>query len=158
MAEHTPVCDFGWKAPDFKLPGVDGKTYSLADLKGPNGTLVMFICNHCPYVKAVIDRIVRDAKALEPLGVNTVAICANDATTHPDDSFDNMKRLRPRSTASPFPISTTRAKRSPAPMTPSVRPTSTASTAISNCNIAAGSTQAAGSPPPPMSAATCSRR
>jgi peroxiredoxin len=91
MAEHTPVCDFGWKAPDFELPGVDGKTYSLADLKGPNGTLVMFICNHCPYVKAVIDRIVRDAKALAPLGVSAIAICANDATTHPDDSFDNMK-------------------------------------------------------------------
>ncbi len=91
MAEHTPICDFGWKAPDFTLPGVDGKTYSLAGLKGPKGTLVMFICNHCPYVKAVIDRVVRDAKALQTLGVTTVAICANDATTHPDNSFDNMK-------------------------------------------------------------------
>jgi len=91
MAEHTPVCDFGWQAPDFTLPGVDGKAYSLEDLKGPNGTLVMFLCNHCPYVKAVIDRIVRDVKALEPFGVKAVAICANDATTHPDDSFDNMK-------------------------------------------------------------------
>jgi len=93
VAEHTPICDFGWKAPSFTLPGVDGKTCSLDELKGPNGTLVMFICNHCPYVKAVIDRIVRDADALEPLGINTVAICANDATTHPDDSFDNMKRF-----------------------------------------------------------------
>jgi len=93
VAEHTPICDFGWKAPSFTLPGVDGKTYSLDELKGPNGTLVMFICNHCPYVKAVIDRIVRDADALKPLGINTVAICANDATTHPDDSFDNMKRF-----------------------------------------------------------------
>jgi peroxiredoxin len=91
VAEHTPVCDFGWKAPSFTLPGVDGKTYSLEELKGPNGTLVMFICNHCPYVKAVIGRIVRDANELEALGVNTVAICSNDATTHPDDSFDNMK-------------------------------------------------------------------
>jgi len=91
MAEHTPVCDFGWKAPSFTLPGVDGKTYGLEDLRGPNGTLVMFICNHCPYVKAVIDRIVRDAGALKALGVNTVAICANDAVTHPDDSFDHMK-------------------------------------------------------------------
>lgn len=93
MAEHTSVCEFGWKAPQFTLPGVDGKTYSLEALKGANGTLVMFICNHCPYVKAVIDRVVRDAKALAPLGVNTVAICSNDVTTHPDDSFDNMKRF-----------------------------------------------------------------
>jgi peroxiredoxin len=91
VAEHTPICDFGWKAPSFTLPGVDGKTHSLEELKGPNGTLLMFICNHCPYVKAVIDRIVRDAGALKALGVNTVAICSNDATTHPDDSFDNMK-------------------------------------------------------------------
>lgn len=93
MAEHTPVCDFGWKAPAFTLPGVDGKTYSLEELKGPNGTLVVFICNHCPYVKAVIDRLVRDATALKALGVNTVAICSNDATTHPDDSFDKMKEF-----------------------------------------------------------------
>ena len=91
MAEHTPICDFGWKARDFTLPGVDGKTYSLEGLRGPKGTLVMFICNHCPYVKAVIDRVVRDADALKALGINTVAICANDATTHPDDSFANMK-------------------------------------------------------------------
>lgn len=91
MAEHTPVCDFGWKAPAFMLPGVDGKTYSLEKLKGPNGTLVVFICNHCPYVKAVIDRLVRDATDFQALGVNTVAICSNDATAYPDDSFDNMK-------------------------------------------------------------------
>jgi len=91
MAEHTPICDFGWKAPGFTLAGVDGKPHSLEDLKGPNGTLIMFICNHCPYVKAVIDRVVRDAKALETRGVNTIAICSNDAAAHPDDSFDNMK-------------------------------------------------------------------
>jgi len=93
VAEHPPVCDFGWKAPSFTLPGVDGKTHALKDLKGPKGTLIMFICNHCPYVKAVIDRVVRDAKELAALGVNTVAICSNDATTHPDDSFANMKRF-----------------------------------------------------------------
>ena len=91
MAEHTPVCDFDWKAPGFTLPGVDGKTYSLEELKGPNGTLVVFICNHCPYVKAVIDRLVRDATELKARGVNAVAICSNDATTHPDDSFEHMK-------------------------------------------------------------------
>ena len=68
MAEQTPICDFGWKAPSFTLPGVDGKTYSLDQLRGPNGTLVMFICNHCPYVKAVIDRIVRDVDELRAAG------------------------------------------------------------------------------------------
>jgi peroxiredoxin len=91
MPETTPVCDFGWKAPDFTLPGVDGRTHSLAQLKGDSGTLVMFICNHCPYVKAVIDRIVRDANALQGLGVRAIAISSNDVTTHPEDSFDNMK-------------------------------------------------------------------
>jgi peroxiredoxin len=91
MAERPPICDFGWKAPDFSLIGVDGTTHTLGELKGPKGTLVAFICNHCPYVIAVIDRIVRDARDLEALGVSTVAICSNDATTHPDDSFDNMK-------------------------------------------------------------------
>ena len=93
MAEHTPVCDFGWKAPDFTLPGVDGMTYSLEGLRGPKGTLVMFICNHCPYVKAVIDRVVRDANDLKSLGVNAVAISANDVEHYPEDSFDNMKRF-----------------------------------------------------------------
>ena len=96
MAERPPVCDFGWKAPDFSLIGVAGKTHTLDELKGPKGTLVAFICNHCPYVIAVIDRIVRDARDLEALGVSTVAICSNDATTHPDDSFDNMKTFASR--------------------------------------------------------------
>jgi peroxiredoxin len=93
MAAETPVCEFGWKAPSFTLPGVDGKTYSLADVRGDKGTLVMFICNHCPYVKAVIDRIVRDVKELEAHGIKAVAISANDAEHYPDDSFDNMKRF-----------------------------------------------------------------
>jgi peroxiredoxin len=93
MAEKTPVCDFGWKAPAFTLPGVDGKAHSLEGLRGPKGTLVMFICNHCPYVKAVIDRIVRDADALKAHGVSAVAISANDVVHYPEDSFDNMKRF-----------------------------------------------------------------
>jgi peroxiredoxin len=93
MAEKTPVCDFGWKAPPFALPGVDGKTYRLEDLRGPKGTLVMFICNHCPYVKAVIDRIVRDTDALKAHGVSAVAISANDVVHYPEDSFANMKRF-----------------------------------------------------------------
>jgi len=93
VAEQTPLCNFGWKAPDFALPGVDGKTYGLDDVKGENGTLVMFICNHCPYVKAVIDRAVCDARELEAYGINTVAICSNDAEHYPEDSFANMKRF-----------------------------------------------------------------
>lgn len=89
---ETPVCDFGWQAPDFSLPGVDGKTYRLGDVAGPNGLLVMFICNHCPYVKAVIQRIVRDVAELKTLGVGAIAIMANDPADYPEDSFDNMKR------------------------------------------------------------------
>jgi peroxiredoxin len=102
MAAETPICNFGWKAPDFTLPAVDGKTYSLDELKGANGTLVAFICNHCPYVQAVIDRIVRDAKELEAYGVNTVAISSNDVVDYPEDSFDNMKRFA-KAHGFPFP-------------------------------------------------------
>ena len=94
MAEKTPVCDFGWKAPAFTLPGVDGKTYSLEDLRGPKGTLVMFICNHCPYVKAVIDRIVRDTDALKAHGVSTVAISANDVVHYPEELLRQHEALR----------------------------------------------------------------
>ncbi len=93
MAATPPVCDFGWQAPGFDLPATDGRRYTLADIYGPNGTLVMFICNHCPYVLAVLDRILRDARDLQALGIGVAAICSNDATTHPDDSFDNMKKL-----------------------------------------------------------------
>ena len=92
MAATPPVCDFGEKAPDFELPATDGRRYRLADLKGPKGTVVVFMCNHCPYVKAVIDRLIRDAKDLATLGVNTIAICSNDATSYPADSFENMRR------------------------------------------------------------------
>ena len=93
MAEETPICDFGWKAPPFTLPATDGKTYSLEALRGKNGTLVMFICNHCPYVKAVIDRIVRDCEELRGLGVGAVAISSNDVVHYPEDSFANMRRF-----------------------------------------------------------------
>jgi peroxiredoxin len=93
LAEHTPICNFGWKAPSFSLPGVDGKTYSLDGLKGENGTLLMFICNHCPYVKAVIDRIVRDCRDLEAQGIRSLAIMSNDVNQYPEDSFENMKRF-----------------------------------------------------------------
>jgi peroxiredoxin len=91
MAALPPLCDFGWKAPDFSQRGVDGKTYTLESLRGPKGTLVAFICNHCPYVKAVIGRLVNEATELQRLGVATVAICSNDPVSHPSDNFDNMK-------------------------------------------------------------------
>jgi peroxiredoxin len=92
LATTPPVCNFGEKAHDFTLPATDGRTYSLSDLKGPNGTLIVFMCNHCPYVKAVIDRLIRDANDLKALGVNTIAISSNDATAYPADSFENMRR------------------------------------------------------------------
>ena len=102
MSETSPLCAFGWKAPDFRLPATDGRTTTLADVHGPKGTLVMFICNHCPYVQAVIDRIVRDARDLESLGVRSVAISSNDAASYPEDSFPRMKTLA-RLHAFPFP-------------------------------------------------------
>ncbi len=95
-AIETPICDFGWKAPDFTLPATDGRILGYADIAGPNGTLVMFICNHCPFVKAIVDRMIRDARDLQPLGIGVAAICANDAQTYPEDSFDNMKALAER--------------------------------------------------------------
>jgi peroxiredoxin len=93
MAAVPPVCDFGWKAPAFTLPSTDGRVLSLDEIRGPNGTLVMFICNHCPYVLAVIDRIVRDAAELAGHGIGVAAICSNDAEAYPADSFDNIKRM-----------------------------------------------------------------
>lgn len=94
MAAATPpICDFGWKAPSFTLPATDGRTLSLSDVQGPKGTLVMFICNHCPFVLAVLDRIVRDSRDLQGIGVGVAAICSNDAESHPADSFENMRKM-----------------------------------------------------------------
>ena len=90
---ETPVCEFGKAAIDFSLPGVDGKTWTLHDCKGENGLLVMFICNHCPYVKAVRDRIVRDTNELLQYGVKSVAIMSNDPSLYEEDSFENMKKV-----------------------------------------------------------------
>ena len=91
VAATPPVCDFGWKAADFALEGVDGETRTLATVRGPKGLLVMFICNHCPYVRSVIDRLVSEAKALQAEGIGVVAIMSNDSEDYPEDSFDNMK-------------------------------------------------------------------
>lgn len=91
MALETPICAFGWKAVEFRLPGTDGKTHSLADVAGPKGTLIMFICNHCPYVKASIDRIVEDCKVLQREGIGVAAIMSNDTVAYPEDSFRNMQ-------------------------------------------------------------------
>ena len=90
-AMTTPVCDFGWKAVDYRLEGTDGRIYTLADCAGERGTLVMFLCNHCPFVKAVIDRIVRDVAALAGHGIGAAAIMPNDTGAYPADSFENMK-------------------------------------------------------------------
>tara|TARA_X000001036_G_scaffold196824_1_gene185428 strand:+ start:56 stop:610 length:555 start_codon:yes stop_codon:yes gene_type:complete len=86
----TPICDFGKKAENFKLKSTDNKILSLDDIKGNKGTLIMFICNHCPYVKAVIQDIVSDCKELEKYGISSVAICSNDVKNYPEDSFDKM--------------------------------------------------------------------
>ena len=94
VALETPICDFGWKAPEFNLIGIDNKYYSFQDIKGTNGTLVMFICNHCPYVKSVIHRIVEDVTTLKEKGIGVIAIMSNDVNDPKygeEDSFENMK-------------------------------------------------------------------
>ena len=90
---ETPVCESGLKAFDFELPGVDGNNWSLNQCVGENGLLVMFICNHCPYVKSIRDRLVRDTLELRDLGINSVAIMSNDPTEYEEDSFENMKAV-----------------------------------------------------------------
>ena len=96
MGSIPPVCDFGWKAVDATLPGIDGKLHSIFGASGANGLVVAFICNHCPYVKAVIQRIVRDANDLKPHGIGFLAISSNDAAAYPEDSFANMKAFAER--------------------------------------------------------------
>ncbi len=91
MAATPPICEFGWKAVDFSLEGIDGKTYSLAEVAGPQGTLIVFMCNHCPYVRAIAGRLAEEAKALAALGIGVAGINANDPTSYPEDSFENMK-------------------------------------------------------------------
>ena len=90
MPIKTPVCDFGKKAENFELKSTENKLISLNDIKGENGTLIMFICNHCPYVKAIIKDVVEDCTKLNDLGINSVAICSNDPINYPEDSFEKM--------------------------------------------------------------------
>ena len=99
---ETPVCDFGLPAIEFELPGVDGSLWTLDKCRGDKGLLVMFICNHCPYVKAILDRLVRDTLELQKSGINSVAIMSNDPTDYPEDSFENMRKIS-ADNAFPFP-------------------------------------------------------
>ncbi|MDD2665172.1 MAG: thioredoxin family protein [Dechloromonas sp.] len=92
VALNPPVCEFGRPAIDFDLPCTDGRRYTLADCRGPNGLLVMFICNHCPYVRAIIDRLIRDCRELAGLGIGCVAIMSNDVAAYPEDSPEHMQR------------------------------------------------------------------
>jgi peroxiredoxin len=95
MAAEAPQADLGFAAPAFTLPGTDGRHHSLEQLRGARGTVVAFICNHCPYVKAILPRLVRDARDLAALGVNVIGINANDATAYPEDSLERMVALAP---------------------------------------------------------------
>ena len=104
---NPPVCDFGWQAPDFNLPDFnpifgDGRLVSRDLAMGKNGLLVMFICNHCPYVKAILPRLIADVRELKMLGVNTVAIMSNESTDYPEDSLENMQKIA-REMDFPFP-------------------------------------------------------
>ena len=93
MAAIPPICDFGWQPPAFSLPSTDGTLITLDDVRGPKGTMVAFICNHCPYVLSIVDRLVATANDLQKEGIGFVAICANDADVYPDDSFPNMVKF-----------------------------------------------------------------
>ena len=99
---QTPVCAFDTPAPDFTLPGVDGRVWTRDQCRGERGLLVMFICNHCPYVQAVRERLVRDVKDLQALGIGCVAIMSNDPADYPEDSFQDMQRVA-REFGYPFP-------------------------------------------------------
>ena len=90
---NPPVCDLNWQAPNFDLTATDGARHNLQQSMGKNGLLVMFICNHCPYVKAILPRLIADVRELQTLGVNTVAIMSNDPSEYPEDSFKNMRKI-----------------------------------------------------------------
>jgi peroxiredoxin len=103
MAIETPPAELGAPCPDFRLPGVDGRTYARDDFAGSKVLVVMFICNHCPYVKAVEDRLIGLAREYGPRGVQLVGVCSNDAVTYPDDAFDKLAtRWRERNYGFPY--------------------------------------------------------
>jgi hypothetical protein len=141
---------------NFALKGIDGKIYTLANVRGPKRTLIVFICNHCPYVKASIGRIVTEAKALREIGIGTITIMPNDTDTNHEDSFDNMKEFAAEHGFT-FPTLSTRRRTWREPMALNACPTSSASTRKMNCNIAGGSTRRAYSLRH-MFAATCSKQ
>jgi peroxiredoxin len=93
VSQETPICDFGKAAIDFSLPGIDHKLWTLEECLGSKGLLVMFICNHCPYVKAIRERLVRDTRELQAMGINSVAIMSNDPSLYMEDSFENMQAV-----------------------------------------------------------------
>ncbi|WP_092483114.1 thioredoxin family protein [Candidatus Ichthyocystis hellenicum] len=93
MAVKTPVCNFGWSGPDFSLPGTDGKLWSRSEAVGANGQLIVFMCNHCPYVQTILDQLLEDIALIETHGIKVVAISSNDVEYCPEDSFENMKKL-----------------------------------------------------------------
>ena len=90
---NTPLCNFGLKAKPFSLLGIDNKSWTLDKAKGKNGLLIMFICNHCPYVKAILPRLINDLAELKKIGINSIAISSNDVINYPQDSFEEMKKL-----------------------------------------------------------------
>ena len=143
MVETSTICNFGWKAQEFSLKGVDGKTYTFADVRGKNGTLVIFLSNTCPYVRAVISRIAEEAKALQQIGVGVIGIMSNHGD--PRDSFDNMKEFARQNSLS-FPLRGRHGRRMwRGPMMRNARQTSSALTPTMSCNTAAGSTPPAAS-------------
>jgi peroxiredoxin len=99
---ETPICDFGWKPNDFKLLNIDGNYFSLSDLQGENGLVIVFACNHCPYVIAIQDTLIKDAQTLEEMGINLALINSNDAIKYPDDSYEKMQ-LTAQQKNYPFP-------------------------------------------------------
>ena len=102
ISTQTPICDFNTPALNFSLKGVDGKIHTLDSCRGEKGLLIMFICNHCPYVKAIVDRIIRDTSELKAMGLNTVAIMSNNPDEYEEDSFKNMQKIA-KEMSFPFP-------------------------------------------------------
>ena len=156
MAAETPICNFGEPARAFDLMGTDGKRYTLEDMRGPKGLLVMFICNHCPYVKAVLDRIIRDAHDLKEQGIGVVAISANDPDQYPEDGFDHMRRVAAEKRF-PFPYLFDETQEVARAYGAVCTPDFSVTTPISSCSTAAGWTH----PRPARSrapSASCTRR